>query len=103
MIDWNFKIKNDQDFKNEIFRVLSKYDLKEKNLFLKGQQMILETLEEIKEIVFNNSPLQYKKESYGNLLPYLEFKGGPQFLETEDGKDIIEIFFYFAYKWKSAD
>lgn len=69
----------------------------------KGKGMILDTLFEIKDVVLEKVALKYKKESYGNLLPYLEFKGGKEFFETEDGKAIIEVIFYFAYKWESGE
>ncbi len=100
MEEWNYKIKDDTQFKAEILRIYEKYNLLNKVNYHKGQQNILETLRKIKTFVFENKPFTHK-EQYGYLLHYLEYEGGKEFLETRDGKDIVEIFFYFAYKWGS--
>ncbi len=99
-MDWNYKIKNDHQLKDEIFRITSKYYAIKNDSYPKGQEMVLDRLRILEEIVFKNKPIPGNQQAAGNLLPFLEFKGGPEFLETQDGKDIIEIFFYFSYKWK---
>lgn len=100
MENWNYKIKNDEQFQIELKRLTEKFNSQEK--FPKGKEMIIERLEKLNDIVFNNKPIPGNKKSAGNLLPFLEFQGGEEFLETEDGKAIIEVFFYFAYKWEPA-
>jgi len=100
MIDRKFKFSNDGEFITELSHLNKKYNTSTMRNFAKGKQMIIETLQEIYEVVLSNSNLKYNQESYSNLLLYHEFIGGKEFLETQEGKDIIEVFFYFAYKWK---
>lgn len=102
MQDWNFKIKNSSEFKKEIQRLDLKFNA-DKEKYPKGKKMVISRLEKIKNIVFDNMPYDTQKSSFGNLLPFLEFQGGEEFLETEDGKSVIEVIFYFAYKWEPGD
>ena len=102
MEQWNYKIKNDNQLQNELLQLSTKYQsIKEQN-YPKGKEMILLRLEKIKNIVMHNMAFDTKKSSFANLLPFLEFNGGKEFIESEEGKDIIEVFFYFAYKWNPA-
>lgn len=100
MEDWDFKIKNTEQLKVEVLRLTKLYSLD--SFYPKGQLMILETLHKIRDPIFNDKPVDHKKQ-YGYLLHYLEYPGSNEFFKTEDGKAIIEVFFYFAYKWEPGD
>lgn len=97
-----FKIKNEGQFKDELRRLNGKFLAISEN-FPKGKQMIIDRLNILYNIVTNNEKIPGNQKAAANLLPFLEFIGGKEFLEqSQDGKDIIEVFFYFAYKWHPA-
>jgi hypothetical protein len=93
------KPQNDQEFIQRLNYFLKKYAYKLSE-FEEGKRHAIFRLIRIKEIITKKFPPGSNIESFANFLPFLECEGGPEFLESEDGKEIIELYNYFSYDYK---
>lgn len=97
MDEYISKIKTREEFLNK-FTILFNY-LYEKENKTKAEIMLLNRLITIYEFIFKHVELPYKKSSYCNMLPYFEFNGGFEMMDSEIGKEATDLLYYFVQNY----
>lgn len=96
---YTIKLDSDQEFVFLLEQILNKY-IPLKESLLPGELLVIETLEKIRSAINKEIVLDTRQASFINFRPYWELQGGEEFLETSVGQEIIDLLFYFAFKYK---
>ncbi len=64
-----------------------------------AENALYETLTEVYQNIYDKKILECNKESYCNMLPYFEFNGGFEMMDSEIGKEATDLLYYFVQNY----
>ena len=77
-------------------------ELKNKQQKTRAEEILLESLIDVKNNILNNIPLLYAKEGYANFLPFFEFEGGMNIYaekQSDFWEEAIDLMYYFVQNY----
>lgn len=91
------KIKNDNEFINELNALINSFKSKELS---EGLEAILQRLEDIYDIVHKKKNLLYNQEKYSFIGGFEDvYQDAVDFFKTPEGEKVIDVLHYFAYAY----